>query len=279
MLTISEIAARYNISNRQVHDLVDYGYLNISRIHRNNNRGIKYLFSESEITDLDVYSLLEEIKERKKRSYSRRPNHQLDFKKMIKTAAFYETFFRNADDHPEGELLKICFYLFHLNHYAKRYTTQSTELYTLKKRVLRKIYSENSSYIKLSYLVGPDRTNVWLCEDCKETTRSAGISYAAYIREGNYCPKCSIKSIDKEYYSLIEFKVTLLEYRFSFHLPLSSAVKWIGSLAEIPPGTRKIGNYPDKMYLYGRSINRIEEKVCPLTTVKEYLLDYLGEKS
>jgi len=138
MLTISEIATRYNISNRQVHDLVNYGYLNIVQVYRADNKGIKYLFSENEIIKLDIYSLLEEIKEIKKHNNRYKHNHQSDFKKIIRTANFYEKFIENTADYPEGSLLKVSFYLFHLNHYAKKYIDQSKELYSLKNRVLKK---------------------------------------------------------------------------------------------------------------------------------------------
>jgi hypothetical protein len=101
------------------------------------------------------------------------------------------------------------------------------------------------------------------------------MSYSAYIRGENYCPKCSIKSSQKEYYSLIEFGISLLDYRFSFHLPLSSARKWMDNIDDLPQGIRKTGKYYDKMYFYGRPINRIEEKVYPLAVIKEYLNNYI----
>jgi len=138
------------------------------------------------------------------------------------------------------------------------------------------MYLENSSFIEASYLLGPDRNKIWLCEDCKNAARSAGMSYTTYIKEENYCPKCSIKSIEKEYYSLLEFKVDALDYRFTFHLPLSSALRWMNNIDDLPQGIRKIGKYSDKMYLYGRSINKIEEKIFPLPMIKEQLNEYIN---
>lgn len=46
MLTISEVARRHSLSNRQVHEMVRYGYLNVADIKRRSGRGLTYLFSE-----------------------------------------------------------------------------------------------------------------------------------------------------------------------------------------------------------------------------------------
>ena len=58
MLTISEVALKYNLSNRQVHEMVRYGYLNVANIQRHSGRGSTYLFSENEVNNLDIHSIL-----------------------------------------------------------------------------------------------------------------------------------------------------------------------------------------------------------------------------
>ena len=67
MLKTSEVARKLNITNRQVQDLVDFGYLPIADTYRTNAGGFGYLFAEQELESLDdVPSLLAEIKDRKR---------------------------------------------------------------------------------------------------------------------------------------------------------------------------------------------------------------------
>lgn len=275
MLTISEVAAKFKISNRQVHDLLNYGYLNVANIYRRGDYGISYLFSENELNRLDIYSMLAEIQEKKKQHLQHRVN-PLKFRHLISAVNYYDRFLSNIEYYPEKELLKTAFYLFHLNHYAKSYKEQSSKLYSLKNTVLKKMYLENTSFIKASYLIGPDRKKVFLCEDCKDSARSAGMSFIDYVKKEYYCPKCYIQSIEKEYYSLLEYKIDSPDYRFTFHLPRSSANRWMIEIDSLPQGSRQANRYDDKMYLYGRPISRIEERVFPLAMVKEYLFKYLG---
>ncbi|KUG02716.1 hypothetical protein ASZ90_019910 [hydrocarbon metagenome] len=272
MLTVSQIAERFNISNRQVHNLVERGYLNVTHLYRNNNQGVTYLFSEEEIADLDIYSLLAEVQGAPARPKSRPAS---SFKQVIGAVRYYDRFLENISNHPEDTFLRCCFYLFHLNHYAKTYHENSNHLYRLKNQVIQKLYQENPSMLSARYLTGPDRYRVWLCEDCKDSAESSGMSYAAYIKNEYFCPKCSLHSVEKEYYSLIEFRVKLAEYKFTFHLPLASAERWMENLADLPQNTRKTGSYIDRMYLYGRPATPIEEQVFPINMIINKLENYL----
>lgn len=271
MLTVSQIAQRFNISNRQVYKLVEHGYLNVTNLHRNNNQGVTYLFSEEEVANLDIYSLLAEIQGSPARTKSRPSS---SFKQVMGAVRYYDRFLENITDYPEDTFLRCCFYLFHLNHYAKTYENNN-HLYRLKNQVLAKMYLENPALFSAKYLTGPDRYRVWLCEDCKDSAESSGMSYAAYIKNEYFCPKCSLQSVDKEYYSLIEFRVRLAEYKFTFHLPLASAERWMENLADLPQSTRKTGSYIDRMYLYGRPANPVEEKVFPINMIINKLENYL----
>lgn len=275
MLSSSEVAARYKISNRQVHDLVNYGYLNVAQVFRNEKRGVSFLFSENEIEKLDIPSLIAEMKEKKIRNIRPPYSNSSDFKKILRAFDYYDRFMEDVNNLSEGNLLKAAFYLFHFNHYAKTYPEMSKELYKIKSRVLRKMYLENQQFIKASYLLGPDRKKVWLCEDCKDASRSAGMSYNTYIRSEAYCPKCDILELEKEYYSLVEFCLEVSDYRFIFHTPRSLAVRWMKDIDELPRDNRKTGQYDDRMYLYGRAISRIEERVFPLEMLKEKLEAYI----
>lgn len=275
MLTISQVAEKYNISNRQVQELVENGYLPVARLYRNPNKGVSYLFSEAELEDKDIYSLLAEMKDDRRNHRRKQPQ---DFKKLLSALNHYDRILENAAWQSEGRFIEICFYLFHLNHYAKTYSEQSNALYRLKNRVLARMYQDRPELMKAVYLLGPDRHKIWLCEDCKEAAHSAGLSYVSYVKNELYCPKCSRQQVEKEYFSLIEFQVNLLNYRFTFHLPLASASTWLQNIDALPQGVRETGRYDDKMYLYGRSISKIEEKVFPLKMIVEKLNQYLHQE-
>ncbi len=272
MLTVSQIAERFNISNRQVHNLVEHGYLNVAHLYRNNNHGVTYLFSEEEIAKLDIYSLLAEVQGCPSRGNF---GPAFRFKQVIGAVRHYDRFLENVSDYPDDVFLRCCFYLFHLNHYAKTYNENSNHLYRLKNQVLEKMYLENPSLLNIRYLTGPDRYRVWLCEDCKDSAESSGMSYAAYIKNEYFCPKCSLHSVNKEYYSLIEFRVRMAEYKFTFHLPLSSAERWMKNLADLPQSARNTGSYHDRMYLYGRPASPVEEQVFPINMIINKLENYL----
>lgn len=276
MLTISEVAKRYNISNRQVHELINHGYLNVSEIIRYPNKGIKYLFSETEVENLDIYSHLADINDNNKNNLINK-KQPIDFKKVSSTVKYYDRFIEQLSYYPHKEkiLLENCFNIFHLNHYAKTYNDISNNLYALKNKVLEKMYYEYIAYIEAIYLIGQDRKKIWLCEDCKERARSAGIPYTNYIKQDYNCSKCFVQSVEKEYYSLVEFLIKLDDYKYIFHLPKTTAEKWI-DIDKLPQGIRKTGKYDDKMYLYGRSISKTEEKVFPLKMIIESLNKYLN---
>ena len=120
MLTISQVAQRYQLNNRQVHELMEYGYLQVSQVLRNPRGGVSYLFAEKELETVDIYSSLADLQDKKTRLKGRGLN-KAQFSKMLKTIHHYDRFLENIAGLPGEEVMKISFYLFHLNHYAKRY--------------------------------------------------------------------------------------------------------------------------------------------------------------
>jgi hypothetical protein len=276
LLTISQVANRYQINNRQVHELMEYGYLQVSQVLRNANGGLSYLFALEDLEAIDIYSALADLQDKKARLRGRFHSNA-HFSKVLRAIHHYDRFLASIKDQPGEEVLRISFYLFHLNHYAKRYPQRSRELYGLKKRVIKKLYGEYRDIIQVCYLLGPDRKRIWLCDDCKESARNAGLSFVEYLKKGHYCPKCFVHSVDAEYYSLYEFIVSLGNYRFVFHLPRSSAWRWLKDRADLVQGRRETGPYEDCMYLYGRAASRIEEKSFPLPMIIETLSEYLNK--
>ncbi len=275
MLTISQVARRYQLNNRQVHELMEYGYLQVSQVLRNANGGLSYLFAEKDLEAVDIYSSLADLQDKKSLLGGRGLN-KARFSKVLKAVHHYDRFLASIAGLPGEEVLRISFYLFHLNHYAKRYPEQSQELYSLKNRVIKKLYRENPDLIQVRYLMGPDRTRIWLCEDCKDSARSAGFSFVEYLKKGHHCPKCFVQSVEPEYYSLFEFIIALGNYRFVFHLPRSSARRWLKDIPDLEQGHRETGPYEDFMYLYGRASTRVEEKSFPPAMVVEALTAYLN---
>lgn len=273
MLTISQAAARFGVSNRQIHELISMGFLNVSSISLD-NRGVKYLFSEQYLDRLDLYSLIAEAHEAKKRT-GNNSGRPLDWKRLNRAANHYQRFLEEIGPSCHAPLLEAGFYLFHLNHYAKSYAEKSRELYRLKKQVLKKMLEDYHPLFDITYLLGPDRKKVWLCEDCKSNARKAGISFPEYSRREYHCSKCYVQNLEKEYYSLIQFDLALEGYRFSFHLPLSAA-RFVKNLHLVNQAVRKTCRYNDLMYIYGRSVSRVEEQVYPLNMIVDGLQRFLN---
>lgn len=273
MLTISQVATRYHINNRQVYDLVEYGYLQVSQVLRNANGGLSYLFAEEDLASVDVYSLLADLQAKQARLGGARG--RTGYSRVIRAMNHYDRFLENIAGSPQENLLKTCFYLFHLNHYAKTYPDRSRQLYSLKNRVIRKMWQENREAVQCRYLLGPDRRRIWLCDDCKDSARSAGMSFVEYLKKGYSCPNCFIQSVEPEYYSLVEFEIVSQHYRFVFHIPRVSARRWMNNLEDLPQLNRETGQDDDQMYLYGRRATRVEEKSFPLGMVVEALTRYL----
>lgn len=274
MLKTSEVARKLNITNRQVQDLVDFGYLPIADTYRTNAGGFGYLFSEQALESLDdVPSLLAEIKDRKRgrRNISSSCGGWRRRQKVLERS---ERFLCSTADLPEAPLLRAAFYLFHLNHYAKTYQDEQKRLYELKNQVLAHMMDKFSEVVECIYLVGDDQVKVWLCDDCRQAANAAGYSYPEYVREGRRCSKCYVQVLAREYYSLIEYNIEVEECRFCFHLPYPIARKWM-DIEELPRRERKQGKGSDEMYFYGRKITRMEERVVPLAVVERELEEFL----
>jgi hypothetical protein len=67
----------------------------------------------------------------------------------------------------------------------------------------------------------------------KDSARSAGLTFVEYLKKGYYCPKCFVQAVEPEYYSLYEFIIAQGNYRFVFHLPRSSAGRWLKNVSDM----------------------------------------------
>lgn len=251
--------------------------MSVARVERSVNKSITYLFSEKDLIGLDIPSLLAEIQNTPHQKIRKQAFLQKEFTKAHGLMNYFDNLLDAALTLADGDLLLICYYLLHLNHYAKTYDEHSDYLYKLKNSTLRKIYTCYPDYVKTRYLDGPDRIKVWLCDDCKENARNAGISYNNYVKRELVCPKCTIQLLEPRYYSLMEFIIRLANYRFIFHLPHQIARKWMTDISEMEQGIRKAGKYDDRMYLYGRAVMPVEEKLFPLPVIIEKIKSFLEE--
>jgi hypothetical protein len=164
---------------------------------------------------------------------------------------------------PYSQLLKACFYLYHLNHYAKR---GESYLYDLKEQVLKLLVGMNESFgssIRVVFVPGSER--VRLCGRCQERADRLGKNRPEYIKLYGGCSQCAR---DDNYYSLYEFIVSYDDYRFCFHVPFMAARKWFKG--QEPPA--KEGR-PERegFTVYGRPIFAAETQAVELIEVVEGL--------
>ncbi|NPV90291.1 MAG: hypothetical protein HPY50_05930 [Firmicutes bacterium] len=164
---------------------------------------------------------------------------------------------------PFSHLLKAGFYLYHLNHYAKR---GETYLYDLKEQVLRLLVGERESFgpsLKVLFVPGSER--VRLCSRCQERADRLGKSRPEYIRLYGGCTQCSR---DENYYSLYEFIISYEDYRFCFHVPFMTARKWF---KEWTPPAKEGRPEREGFSVYGRPIFAAETQAVEMIEVVEEL--------
>lgn len=171
-------------------------------------------------------------------------------------------------------LLHTCFYLFHLNHYAK---AGDPYLYDLKEMVLstlvKKYYKENGdqdSLLQAVFIEGENK--IILCSRCKSRAKKRKISHVDYLEKYGGCSKCSK---GYKYYSLYEFNISYDNYRFCFHTPYSTGKKWFKDKKSLPP--KKQSSRREGAYIFGRSIFNSEAQAVELIEAIEELQNFLAD--
>ncbi|MDH7478511.1 MAG: hypothetical protein QHH02_00700 [Syntrophomonadaceae bacterium] len=171
---------------------------------------------------------------------------------------------------PYCRLLQVCFYLYHLNHYAKR---GETYLYDLKEKVLKALVQRpdlTGPSLKVYFVPGSER--VRLCERCRNRAARMNKTRPEYIRLYGGCSRCTRES---DYYSLYELLITYDTYRFCFHVPFMVARKWFkGQL--LPP--KEGGAEREGFTVYGRPIFEAEARAVELIEVVDELETFLAEQ-
>ena len=169
------------------------------------------------------------------------------------------------------KVLRVCFYLFHLNHYAKN---GHTYLYDLKEQVLRKLYTGYSAdgLISVAFIRGTPR--IRLCAACRVLAQEQGKRQTEYVRRGGGCPRCSR---EENYYSLYEFTVDYAEYHFCFHIPYHIARKWVDTGRSIPEKDTMLER--EGFYTYGRRVFEPEALAIEMQEVVEEIESFLKHKT
>ncbi len=173
---------------------------------------------------------------------------------------------------PEQEqIIKACYYLYHLNHYAK---AGNPYLYDLKEAVLRTLvqnYYGSGNLLQVFFIDGESK--VILCPECKAKAKSQRRSYLDYIDKTGGCARCTR---EYKYYSLYEFVIRCRDYRFCFHTPYAAARKWFknGQAPPEKPVPRREG-----AYAFGRAIYIAEAQAVQLSEVIDELQKFLAAYS
>ena len=191
------------------------------------------------------------------KSYKEKANHK-------------EQFLTSLDSLAEGteKLIRACYYLFHLNHYAK---AGNQYLYDLKELVLRTFVEKYAAddLVQVSFIEGDNKVN--LCPDCKVRAKERGMSFLEYLDATGACPRCTR---EYKYYSLYEFIISHDEYRFCFHTPYSTAKRWFKNAGLRPP--QKPKPQREGAYTFGRPVYESEAQVVELIEVIEELQNFLA---
>ncbi|MGI6647838.1 MAG: hypothetical protein ACOX5W_01910 [Bacillota bacterium] len=272
-LTPAQVCQVLKVTPNQVRQLIQDGWLEVARTTKYKH-GAMELFYQHQVCALR--SDMPKIR----RGWESLVNHRLGASKAaaareanrhvaVALKRRKEQFLESLDELSErtGNTLRVCFFLYHLNHYAKN---GHTYLYELKERVLRKLWTEYcpQELLNVTFVQGGPR--VRLCPGCRFLARQQRKSYLEYLRTNGGCPKCTR---DEQYYSLYEFTVAYGEYRFCFHIPYSVARKWLVNPADIP--IKESALEREGFYVYGRSIFEPEAMAFEMLEVVREIEQFL----
>lgn len=198
---------------------------------------------------------------------STRQQEHKSFQYMMKLK---ENYFNEIEHFPttEKELLEACFYLYHLNHYAK---AGNPYLYDLKELVLRSFvrsHLNKNNLLKVHFIEGDNK--MLLCPNCKAKAEDRNLSYVEYLEKTGGCPACAR---EYKYYSLYEFIIAYRDYLFCFHTPYKTAKRWFDR-THLPP--HKNSPRREGAYAFGRAIYNAEARAVELLEVVQKLQDFLA---
>lgn len=273
LMTPAQVCQLLRITPDQINSLLERGWLEVAFIDKMRN-GEMRLFDKSKIDSLIPQmpnirrAWMAEDNHRyggsaaaRKRENDRRQAEELKNRK--------QRYLSELSDCPEpyDRILRACFYLYHLNHYAKR---GESYLYDLKEHVLRilsRLEGLAGPAITVYFVPGSER--VRLCSRCQERAGRLNKTRPEYIRLYGGCPQCTR---DSNYYSLYEFVVAYDNYRFCFHVPYTAARKWFRNQ---PPPPKEGRAKREGFTVFGRPILAAEAQAVELIEVIEELESFI----
>lgn len=273
LLTTAEVCSTLGVTPAKVRLLTDEGYLEIQGKQKLKHGDVN-LYSPEQ-----VESLTREMP-RILANWATRENARFGAARSGRIRAFEsanawevrkdrERFLASLNPAPEktADLLRVSYYLYHLNHYAK---AGQKYLYDLKEKVLKSMAQNFMEEPELEIVKVEGLQRINLCQNCRAKARSMGLSYAEMARSGEGCPRCARNN---SYYDLFEFNIAWGEHRFSFHTPFSVARKWFSQNRQLPRRNR--GHQQEQGLTFGRPITEREARALPMDEVLKQLNFFL----
>lgn len=273
-LSTAQVGKFLGITPRMVHRLVRDGFLEIKGT-RKFKFGEDFYFDRVEVEELS--GRMPEFKRKwQSEEDSRLGAKKASFKRyqsLRKSSAyrnFKDRYLSSLEGIPEktAALLRVSFYLYHLNHYAKK---GEGYLYDLKEKVLKKILEEFSERDCLTVCFVEGDPKVHLCETCRLKAQKSGMDYVKYKNTSGGCPRCKKES---NYYSLFEFQLEYGEHSFCFHTPFSAARKWFEDIDELEIKVRDKSR--EEGIAFGRPISEAEARAVVLDEIIKELENFIG---
>ena len=275
LLTTTDVCNTLGLTPARVQRLVKEGHLEVFR-EASLKHGNILMFRQAQVDSLAGrlprilrnWEETEHIRRGAGNAALARAGRQRAAAEIMKRKEHFVTF---LDSLPlrQASLLRACYYLYHLNHYAK---TGGSYLYDLKENVMRVIAQNFADEEGMEISMVEGRHRVELCPSCKNKARRQGRSYVEYARQSGGCKTCRR---DKSYYSLFEFSIHCGNYRFCFHTPYPLARKWFPRERQIPD--RKQADRHEGGFAFGRPITEAEARAVSLDETLEELNSFIDE--
>lgn len=170
------------------------------------------------------------------------------------------------------------------NLLLEKYGSQH-EIYSLKNDLLHYIYENYPEHVKLSAVIPcePDKYSVNFCNyhfDMFREERSLLQCepmdfYWENDAEINSCPECSV-TVNKNYYSMYDFDITLPEADFSFHEPLPIGRGKLPALDTLPHVDQEFND--EGMFLFGREASLDESDLALAVDLTAPIKELLNSK-
>lgn len=273
-LTTAQVAELLNITPAGVRRLVREGLLEV-KYTRSYKFGVDHSFDRAA-----AENLLPRVPEFKRKWHAEEDlrlgaqkaafKRLEDQKKARAYQGFKERFLLSLEDYPEKVacLLRVSFFLYHLNHYAKG---GEEYLYDLKEQTLKMMTEKFTSMDGLEVILVEGGEKIHLCETCRAKARSMGLNYIKYKSIHGGCPRCRKEN---DYYSLFEFRIKYGDHFFCFHTPYHVAKSWLRNALELPCKKHVPGR--EEARAFGRAITESEALAVSLEEVIRELEGFTG---